>query len=33
MVNSVDVNLIRRLCDKVGLSTRVSEDGKVFFVF
>lgn len=28
MVNSVDVNLIRKLCDKVGLSTRVSEDGK-----
>ena len=28
MVNSVDVNLIRRLCDKVGLSTRVSEDGE-----
>lgn len=28
MVNSVDVNLIRKLCDKVGLSTRVSENGK-----
>ncbi len=31
MVNSVDVNLIRRLCDKAGFSTRVSDDGNYVY--
>lgn len=33
MVNSVDVNLIRRLCDKAGFSTRVSDNGNYVYMF
>lgn len=32
MVNSVDVNLIRRLCDKAGLKTIVSDNGTCVLV-
>lgn len=31
MVNSVDVNLIRRLCDKAGFSTRLSDNGNYVY--
>lgn len=29
MINSIDVNLIRTLCDKANMSTKVDEDGDV----
>lgn len=31
MINSIDVNLIRRLCDKANLTTRIDDDGDVSF--